>query len=354
MVASAPPETPAATARALDSAQRFLLKNQSLDGHWSEWELPPGPSDCWTTAYVGYQLATADEPVLRANAAARRAAASWLGRRESEGGGWGYNDRVGADADSTAWALLFLCAERRPALLAAYQRLTSLQQPDGGFATYPPDAGLGSWGASHPDVSALAARALVALSRAESCSLAAPERKREAQLAVGRALEYITSQRKSDGTWNSFWWSSPLYATAASLSLLRAAGLPLDAGLTRAGLRRMSANNPFERALLLDCHVQLSLDASGFEASPPLESSPTEPSLVEQLVSEQLADGSWQHAPILRLTNRSRLDPGAGTGSGPLFTDPGRLFTSATVLGALSRFERAHASWRTAEIFRRT
>ncbi len=344
-----------ATGPALDAAQRFLLKNQRRDGHWSEWDLPTGPSDCWTTAYVGYQLAVGDEPALSDGVAARRAAASWLGRREFEGGGWGYNDRVGADADSTAWALLFLAAERRPGPEAGYERLKSLQQPDGGFATYPPDDGLGSWGASHPDVSALAARALLTLVRGEGSSLAAGGRTHEAELAVGRALQYIASQRKTDGTWSSFWWSSPLYATAAALSLLRVAGLSLDVGSTRTALRRMSAENPFERALLLDCHVQLLLDAGGCEASPLLESSLVEQSLVEQslleqslleqslveqLVSEQLPDGSWQCAPILRLTDRNRLDPGAGAGSGPLFADPGRLFTSATVFGALARFER--------------
>jgi squalene cyclase len=330
-MATAPSRSGLATAPSLEASQRFLLRHQQADGSWADWALPPGPSDCWTTAYVGRQLAAANEPLRAASARPREAAAGWLAAREFSEGGWGYNDRVGADGDSTAHALLFLAAERLPIPTSAYERLLALQLGDGGFATYPPDGGLGSWGASHPDVSAVAAQAMLCVSRGADGAAPTCARAREATRAVERALGYITRQRKADGTWDSFWWCSPLYATAAALSLVRSAGRVLNVAPTRTALAQIDAGNAFERALLLDCHLQIGVD--------PDERRVWE--LVEALVSEQLPDGSWRSAPILRLTDRNCLEAATRELSGPLFADPGRQFTSATVFGALSRLERA-------------
>ena len=282
----------------MEACQRFLLRHQQTDGSWSDWALPPGPSDCWTTAYVGRQLAAASEPLRAGSARPRAAAAGWLTTREFSEGGWGYNDRVGADGDSTAHALLFLAAERLRVPSSAYELLLALQLGDGGFATYPSDGGLGSWGASHPDVSAVAAQAMLCVSRGAGGAAPTFVRAREAARATERALGYIERRRKADGTWDSFWWCSPLYATAAALSLVRSAGRVLSVAPTRTALARMDAGNAFERALLLDCHLQIGVGTDERRVR----------ELAEELVSEQLPDGSWPSAPILRLTDRGCLE----------------------------------------------
>jgi hypothetical protein len=318
-----------AATESLDACLGFLLRHQSPDGSWSDWDLPPGPSDCWTTAYIGRRLAAATEPLLSTSTAARRAAAAWLVERQLAGGGWGYNDSVGPDADSTAYALLFLSSEPVAIPSAGYERLLEFQRPDGGFSTFLSDEGLGSWGVSHPDVTAVAARAMLSVSGSDVAlpgtgTGPAPDR----LSGLDGALRYIFRERNADGTWDSFWWSSPLYTTAAALSLLRATGSAFDAALTRSALSRVHAGNAFERALLLDCHLQTLVDLGGSQA----------PQLVDALIAEQLPDGSWPSVPILRLTNRDCFDPAGQDDAGPLFADPGRLFTSAVVLGALSRF----------------
>jgi Prenyltransferase and squalene oxidase repeat len=292
----------------------FLLRRQSRAGCWSDWDLPPGPSDSWTTAYIGCQLTELPRPFRARSLPARRAAAQWLVQHRSEGGGWGYNANVGADADSTAHALQFLSSDPVIGPGASCDCLIAYQQLDGGFSTYPSDAGLGSWGTSHADVTAVAARALLSNQGPGSAALA-------------RAREYLLRRRKADGTWDSFWWASPLYATTTALSLLHATELHLDLPSTQQTLVSMAVENAFERALLIEALTRICTDRGCHRLA----------TLVQQLVSKQLPDGSWASAPTLRLTNRQCANPAASPFAGPLFADPERLFTSATVLRALSR-----------------
>jgi hypothetical protein len=308
---------PIAAVRAADEAifagLDFLRARQSAQGCWTDWDLPPGRSSMWTTAYVGCQLAGLRPRLRTAASAAIRRAANWLAEHELAGGGWGYDGIVGCDADSSALAIVVLTRSGAPVEARSCRRLESFQQPDGGFSTYGADDGLGSWGVSHPDVTPVAAHALL-LARGR------------ADPAVARAVAYVTGQRNDDGLWDSFWWSTPLYATRASLALLAAADARLDLPTTRASLLELGPKSAFERALLADC-LRLASDGTGG----------ADDELLETLLCEQLADGSWSSAPSLRIPDRTCEAPWGEPYAGVLYADPNRLFTSATVLGALSR-----------------
>jgi len=290
----------------------YILRQQSSDGSWTDWALPPGPSDQWVTAYVGCQLDAVPHQLCSLGTPEKNSAAHWLIRHEFNTGGWGYNDKVGSDADSTAHAILFLSGMGFPVSENSYKRLTEFQQSDGGFSTYSRDDGLGSWGLSHPDVTAVAARALLAKLGHDNAML-------------NRARGYLTDQRDDNGLWNSFWWKSPLYATEASLSLLGAAGVRTDLEQTCRGLSGMTAENAFERALLIGCLLHTGDDAARSRAA----------TLADRLIAEQLPDGSWASAPVLRVTDRDCIAPWNLTHAGLLYADPRRLFTSATVLRIL-------------------
>src|SRR5262245_43687248 len=220
--------------RSIEACIGFLLGRQSDDGSWTDWNLPPGRSSTWTTAYVGVRLAELP-PILGTPALpARRSAARWLLQQELEGGGWGYDQRVGCDCDSTAHALQFLGLEGVPLAEATYDRLLAFQRRDGGFSTYPSDAGLGSWGCSHPDVSPVAAQAVVMRYGFDTP-------------AAERTLRYVVEGRSPNGLWDSFWWDSPLYATRASLAFLRATGSHGDLTVLWEALRQVEPRNSFER-----------------------------------------------------------------------------------------------------------
>jgi len=288
----------------------YILARQSADGSWTDWNLPPGSSSTWTTGYIGCKLRFLP-PHLALKAAPRLAeGAHWL-LNQFAPGGWGYNRAVGPDADTTSFAILFLVASDLPVPGEAYRCLARYQNPDGGFSTYLPEGASNSWTVSHPDVTPMALLALISQPVVDSH-------------AIECGLEYALKQQNSEGLWNSFWWDSSLYGTEASLSLLHsqpgATALPPR-------LERFRPANAFEKALLLS--GMLYCGPAGFQAAIR--------SLAQQLAAEQQQDGSWKAPPILRITRRDCFEPWASAGPGPLFADPQRLFTTATVLNALSR-----------------
>jgi squalene-hopene/tetraprenyl-beta-curcumene cyclase len=304
----------AATRKACLSGVQFLLSRQHPDGHWSDWQLPPGSSDQWTTAYIGARLATTQEPFLSGSATARRAAAAWLIEHQLPGGGWGYCDSVGADADSTAWSLLFLSAELPQVDRSSFDFLAGFQRPNGGFSTYGAESGLGSWCNSQVDVTAVAARALFQRPVQEFGAI------------VERTLDYLDREQRPDGMWDSFWWDTPLYSSAAVLAIMRDADRAIDTERIAAALERTPAGNCFELALLLECLAQCGRAGEASAAA-----------AQGTILRAQLCDGSWPSVPILRLTDWRVADPAGRRDAGTLFADPNRLFTTATAIAALAR-----------------
>ena len=267
---------------AVERGLAFLAARQDPAGFWSDWDdLPVGPSRMWTTAYCGWRLAR------YAPARVLDPAADWLEAHELEGGGWGYAESTGPDADSTALGILFLHAIGRRAPESAVRRLLSFACENGGIATYGVDQAFGSWTASHVEVTATAALAL----RAAGADVE----------AIDRAVEFVRRSRRPDGLWDSYWWTSPWYATEVAVRLFSGRAPAV-----------MPPQNCFETAL----RILVTHEAAA------------------QLSSAQNPDGSWPSAPILRLTDRDGCD------AGPIFADPQRVFTTATVVSALMQSAR--------------
>ncbi|MEP6506544.1 MAG: prenyltransferase/squalene oxidase repeat-containing protein [Betaproteobacteria bacterium] len=303
--------------QAIDGGRDFLLRGQHADGRFVDWSLPPGPASAWPTGYVGLVVADLPEGGGRRAAAATRAAAQWLQDHPDAGDGWGYNDTVGADADSTAFALRLIVRAGLPVAARHVDRLLSFQRGDGGFSTYGRDEGMGTWGRCQADVSAACGIALLALGA------------RVVPAARRRCLSFVATQRQPDGLWPSFWWRSPWYATHAALTLMTAAGValaPLDSSCFRGDDK---PDNPFEWALALECSLLAAACLNRAAAA-----------LLSALLTVQQADGSWPSAPVLRLARRDCATPWAVADGGPLFADPQRLFTTATVLRALDAAAR--------------
>ncbi len=276
---------------ALQRGLAFLASRQDAAGFWNDWELPAGSSRMWTTAYVGWRLASCG---LAASALDR--AADWLEGSELDGGGWGYAESTGVDADSTALGILFLHTLGRRAPATALRRLLCFSRDDGGFGTYGFEQSFGAWTASQVEVTATAALAL-------QTAQVAPD-------TVARAVAFLYRRRRVDKLWDSYWWTSACYATEITVRLLgeKARGEACES------LREMQPRNSFEAALrsLVLC------------------------SDLEDFTRSQDFDGSWPSAPILRLTYRDVYAPIASDNTGPCFCDPQRIFTTATVVTALA------------------
>lgn len=304
----------AAVAHALEgtlaAALDYILSKQARDGSWTEWALPPGSSSTWTTAYVGYQLRHLPLKLGLLAASHIAAAAGWLKDHAFADWGWGYNKVVGSDADTTAYAILFMTLAGKPVPDIAYTFLADRQGADGGFSTYPPVGEPDSWNVSHPDVTPIALLALL--------TRPAPDRE-----AVQRGIEYALRQKTSLGLWNSFWWNSCLYSTQANLALLDAAGIEMP---SPAALAHIEPANAFEAGLLVSSLLYANWDGAQARIG----------ELADWLIRHQRPDGSWDTVPILRIVRRDCYDPWMSDDPGPLYAEPDRLFTTATVLHALA------------------
>jgi hypothetical protein len=274
--------------------------------------LPPGRSSVWTTAYVGYKLNDLPKHLAVKAAGPIRSASQWLIDCQFADGGWGYNPAAGSDADSTSFAILMLKAAGQRVPETGYEHLLRYQQRDGGFSTFLSTGKPNAWTVSHPDVTPIALLALMTRNRSGTDTL------------IQRGIDQVRQQQTPDGIWKSYWWDTFLYGTDASLALLRKAGVPI-APPTK--LSRIKPANVFETALLISALLNAEPRAA-FERVHVW---------IGQLLSEQQANGSWPSEPILRVTRRDCFEPWDFDDPGPLFADSRRLFTSATVLSALSR-----------------
>jgi squalene cyclase len=298
----------------LELSLDYILGRQQSDGSWVDWKLPPGESSVWTTAYVGYRLKNIPAYFRKRTQPPMRAASSWLLGNIFADGGWGYTEQTGSDADSTALAILFLLAEGKTVPGTCYSFLQTLQHPDGGFSTYPQNGVVGSWSVSHGDVTPTVVLALLA------------KYGRQVEI-VERGIEYVINAQTSIGVWESFWWTSPLYSTEASLALMNGIGLKMDPVQARRTLLASVCKGAFEKALQLSSLVHL---------HPKLPDSILW-RLIDELLSDQQRDGSWRSCSILRVTHRDCFEPWRPGDSDTLFADTNRLFTTSTVIEALSR-----------------
>jgi hypothetical protein len=174
-------------------------------------------------------------PITRA--ACLRAAKALVGCRVK--GGWGYNRKTGADADTTAWVLRLLSGISGPQNVAHW--LSPFIDSGGGVHTFQEPA-FGSWTDAHDDVAANAGLAL--LSNPSSHALATAIR--------GRLLHRFP--------WQTFWWSTEIYGIAWGLRFMQySGGLPPQIQQQAfAWLEQLpETSSPFENAHRLMAHMQL-------------------------------------------------------------------------------------------------
>jgi len=317
---------------ALERGARFLLANQGRDGLWRDFDTPAGEASLWPTAFVATALHSAGV----APEALERAAGA-LAARQNDDGGWGYNEAVPSDADSTAWALLFLSragSHERVCRRAVVCLLRHQRAEDGGVATYAERGpirrfmGVGwwmpfwGWCRPHTEVTAVAGRALMAATADAGAA------------AADAAWRFVRSRQTTTGHWTSYWWLSPHYTTAQAVELARARRDP--AVVDRAAdwvLRNDAAarRSAFTTAMALSILVDAGADAGTVER------------FVDDLTRRQQADGGWPTSAILRVPVPADTDPEHARprrilrfAGGMELCDQHRLFTSAACVAALA------------------
>ena len=340
---------------ALGRAIDFLLARQGADGLWRDFRTPAGEATTWPTAYVATALRAAADP--RVSAALPAAgdevdggltrAAHALSQAQKDTGGWGYGADVPDDADSTAWALLFLAGHPgrvQAACERAATRLAEHQHRDGGVRTYAEAGpirsytGLPRWmpfrGWCRPtvEVSAVAAAAFAVVG---------------AGARAAAAWAFVRARQAQDGHWDAYWWDSPLVATR------HAAALAAERGDVRArrlaecwtlgqkgdglcGTPGLPGPSAFASALALAV-----LAGAGAQGTRTFEQS------AAALAGLQLPDGGWPAHALLRIPVPADRSTSAPDRWRPVRFQPGvtvrdhnRVFTTATCVAALASGSR--------------
>jgi squalene cyclase len=314
---------------AVERGVRFLLAHQGRDGLWRDFDTPAGEASLWPTGFIGTVLQSA---AIGRDALGRGARA--LVATQNDDGGWGYNEEVPSDADSTAWALLFLSqmGHERACRRAVSCLLRHQRAGNGGVATYtepgPIRRFMGvsrwmpfwGWCRAHTEVTAVAGRAF----SAASAGLPGP--------ATDSAWRFVRSRQRATGEWASYWWTSPHYTTAQAVAFAAARGerdVVKRAAAWALRNRADSVRSAFATAMSLS--ILVSADAGAVDGA------------VRDLVALQQADGGWPSEPIMRIPVPADTDPdGEGRwrvvrfDGGIEVRDQHRLFTSAACVAALA------------------
>lgn len=295
-------------AEALDGGIYYLLRRQSNDGFWRDYQLPPGMSEAWSTAWVGWCLAhnTSRKPVQHS----LRMAAFAL-RRVRKPTGWGYNRGTSADADSTAWSVRFLEIAGIHNAIITTHTLESYLDGQGRAHTFLEKVN-GSWADAHADVTPVVGLAL---------------------LASGASVQTIQKVRRAilnacspDGVWKSFWWPTDAYASLWSLEFLRrTGGIPkcLVNNVRRWLERGNEELNTFDCSFRLLIVITLGLyyEQLAFQ-------------LTNRILDLSNGERGWEPSSFLRLP--PKFDEREGEGD--LFPDTEGLMTTSIACLALTRW----------------
>lgn len=304
-------------------AIEFLL-SRAAAGVWRDYNMGGTESDEWVTAYVAHALAetTLDE-------ARHAASTAWDQLKQlasTHGPGLGYNRLTPQDADSSAWAVRLariIGKSYDDFARGCLNYVRSHVLGAGGIATYTAasllkagvgdsEAAVAGWIAPHFCISATAAYI--------------PE--------IGGSLkicEYLANKQDQDGRWRSYWWHDDEYATALAIESLARSG-DYQESMRKAALW-LSARTATSSAFVIALCV-LGLRKAGCSAWR---------EFLPELLSLQSEDGSWPASARMRMPPPDLVDPRTrwrwdkhSNGIGCVMADWNRIFTTATVLRALT------------------
>jgi Prenyltransferase and squalene oxidase repeat len=304
--------------RALNKAYMFIFSKQiSSPSSWNDFYIIdpsreegfPGESDTWVTAYVlnclgktpGFKQKIYQEKIQKA--------AEWLKQVERVDGGWGYNEKTRVDTDSTAIAINALAQLDISCDPKSISFICSLQGKDGGFATFPSRCTDDAWSETIVDVTPIAIRALSTVTI-----------NTDIKSRIEQAFEYLKN-KQSGVLWNSFWWTSEVYATREVVTLIATKDKTKSAQIASDYLkgREVKISTSFETALLADIEgVSLHGRSSKY---------------LKALLKQQQKDGSWSggrnlmHTPP---TIKTPWDQPDEKKKG--IEDPKHIFSTATVI----------------------
>jgi hypothetical protein len=321
--------------QAIDTALEYVKINQNEDFSWSDFMTSAGAGKAWITGYIGMQLAEyfkEDLSVKNAVKAITQNPEKFLS----------YNHSIFQDGDSTSFIIgLLSCYGIENSSL--YHKWETFLTSGGGWLTYnqeeplrkrldlAEDIPVTAW--FHPQNCVTAAAAYILVAKND------PKLK--------NTLDFLKKAVNKNGYWDSYWWTSPVYATAYAVL----ATLKRDTALAGKGAAFLATSqhndgnwinpftdkpNAFYTALALK--ALLVYDAKHYSSA--IEKG------INWLLKNQTTDGSWQTDRILQIPATNVPNPttvrhwrSSSFGVNCVTDDHNRVFSTATVLNCLCTYK---------------
>jgi hypothetical protein len=326
----------------LEKALTYLEKNIDDSTEWTDFMTSAGQSTCWTSAYIGMQLAEchSTHPLLKPVLQKLISAASNA-----------FNEAMIQDGDSSSFLVGFQQKMGYATDLSQRDWL-AFMKADGGWVTYrdpialrkkldlPDSVSVEGWTNSHACVSAAAAYVLAGI----------PSLRIDYEISC----LHLATLLENKNHWSSYWWTSDVYATSFAIQALvhhpklksrcEIPALWLANEQETSGFwSNPATQEPSAFYTALAIKALDSYDAKGFDKSITKG--------VDWLLKNQMTDGSWLTSRILRIPATEVLDPStvkrwrkSSFGVNCIVDDHNRLFTTSTVLNTLHQLTKSAVS----------
>ncbi len=332
----------------INLALRYLAKKLFADGFWEEYLNSAGASSIWATAFIYsfiYNTKNIDNFILLDKIKEYLIDKQNLGFR--------YNEIAPTDGDSTNFGILSLHSMG----INVSQYLGSLmkyQTSDGGFATYHMDdreslnalmnfdhiEKFDSWEESHNCVSAVSFYLLSHLRKSF-------EIENHYQL-----LKSFILSRQKNSVWDSYWWTSPIYATSFIIKAISESKdadlIPVRNAAIESLLHQQNKNGSWRDSFQTESAFYTGLMANSILSSSLSTRRRQVQKSIEWIIENQNDDGSWPETNAMRLPsfkisnpNEVKSWPDRRSGLNVRAIEFNRLFSTSVCLSALNAYGRS-------------
>jgi hypothetical protein len=321
---------------AIDSALNYLKTNLNDSCFWIDFLTNAGYGKEWVTGYVLSMIGEIDTSITFLNKPLNSLLAS-------QGG---YNNQIVQDGDSSNFLIKTSTIFSKDISKDRLENWLAFSNSNGGWSTYfdngikksmklPLDSDFTGWFSPQICVTAVAA-------------WVAKDFKDETISKVyDKTVKYIMSNQNNDGSWNSYWWTENIYATAFALLSIpkneentdvisKAISYLLQKQNSNGSWNNVGIESSFYTALALKALIDFKMYFNKSALQPLIKKG------VEWLIDNQMNDGSWKVSRILQLPSPEITNPNdvkkwghTSFGLNCLVDDHNRIFTTSTVYNCL-------------------
>lgn len=189
----------------LSLAKDFIAKQQNNDGSWLDYNTNAGMSNIWSTAFILNNICDANFK----DTFIQKSTSFLLDNQQNNF--WGYNTSMLPDNDSTSFVLLALYKNNGAISKKNIETYIAQQFISGGYSTYSDEKALSNylkipiieiqgWMQEHVCVSAVSYYLMETININHTIK--------------DKLYNFLLKHQNINGLWDSYWWTSPIYATS--------------------------------------------------------------------------------------------------------------------------------------------